>query len=198
MKIKFAFWALSLGLISGLFLVSCSNNTKEEVVKSGIKPLLDSLFNKNADIRRFNFGMAREEFDLGDDSSVLENERDLVVESINLKAADSVFAECSYHFENDLLQSGEINIFSPSDSINAIVMDSVKRSLTRLYGSNTDAKGFYRWHTKGKKGYEMDIFVGDMSMELGSPTTQIQMHATIVEKAMLAQTWVVQRIFLKS
>jgi len=131
--------------------------------------------------------MAREEFLLGDDSSVLENEKDLVVESITVKNGDSIFAECSYHFERDLFQSGEISVFSPNDSINRMVSDTLLSRLSKRYGKAILSRGFSTWKTKSKKGYTMEIFMTDLSYEVKN-TIQIEFHADLVEKPMLADS----------
>lgn len=168
-----------------LVTYSC-NSSKNENEQSGAGIMADSLLNPSSDIRNYNLGMAREEFDLGDDSSILENEKDLIVESISLKTTDSIFAECSYHFEQDQFQSSEINIFSPSDSINKIVSDTLHKRLNKRYGQSMQSRGFYTWKAKSKKGYTLEIFLGDVSHELGSSVTQIQIHADLIEKPMLA------------
>ena len=166
-------------------LFSC-NSSSEKAGLSGTGIIADSLFNSNFDIRNYNLGMAREEFDLGDDSSILENEKDLIVESITLKTNDSIFAECSYRFEHDLFQSSEINIFSPNDSLNKLVNDSITSCLNKRYGQGIQSRGFTSWRPKSKKGYMLEIFVGDVSMDFESPVTQIQIHADLIEKPMLA------------
>ena len=168
-----------------LLVVSCSTS-KNESSQNGSAIMADSLFNNQFDIRNYNLGMAREEFDLGDDSTILENEKDLIVESITLKTAHSIFAECSYRFEHDLFQSGEINIFSPSDSINKIVADTLEKRLNKRFGQGIQSRGFNTWHAKSKKGYSLEVFMGDVSYELGSAVTQIQIHADLIEKPMLA------------
>lgn len=166
-------------------IAGCGNSAKDQKPNSAML-MADSLLTTNYDIRRFNLGMAREEFDMGDDSTVLENEKDLVVESINLKNKDSVFAECSYHFEHDMFQSAEINIFSPTDSLNKMVADTILGRLNRRFGQSIEARGFNSWKAKSKKGYAIEIIMGDVSYELGSPVTQLQIHADLVEKPHLA------------
>jgi hypothetical protein len=174
-------------LVTIVVLVTYScNSSKSDKALSGSGIIADSLFNTSFDVRSYNLGMAREEFDLGDDSSILENEKDLIVESINLKTTDSIFAECSYHFEQNLFQSSEINIFSPSDSINKMVSDTLQKRLNKRYGQSMQSRGFYTWKAKSKKGYTLEIFLGDVSYELGSAVTQIQIHADLIEKPMLA------------
>jgi hypothetical protein len=170
-------------LVLGVYACNSSKNNK---VISGSGIIADSLFFSSHDIRSYNFGMAREEFDLGEDSSILENEKDLIVESIALKTTDSIFAECSYHFEQNQFQSSEINIFSPSDSINKMVSDTLQKRLNKRFGQSRQSRGFYTWKAKSKKGYALEIFLGDVSYELGSAVTQIQIHADLVEKPMLA------------
>jgi hypothetical protein len=177
------FAGICLMILAGVY--AC-NSSKENVGPGGSAIIADSLFNNDHDIRKYNFGMAREEFDLGDDSAILENEKDLIVESITLKSADSIYAECSYHFEHDLFQSGEINIFSPNDSINKLVSDTLVKRLNRRYGQGTHSRGFSTWKVKSKKGYMLEIFLGDMSYELGDAVTQLQLHADLIEKPMLA------------
>lgn len=184
-KIKPIFINTTIVAIVILVFQSCNSSSKNNE-PSGAAQMADSLFNPNFDIRNFNLGMAREEFDLGDDSSILENEKDLIVESISLKTKDSVFAECSYHFEHDLFQSGEINIFSPNDSISKMVADTLQGRLNKRYGQGKQSRGFITWQTKSKKGYRLEIFVGDVSYELGSAVVQIQIHADLIEKPMLA------------
>lgn len=166
--------------------ISACTTTKDKKEISGIQFVTDSLFNEKTDLRNYSFGMAREEFDLGDDSTILENEKDVIVEAIWPKTKDSTYAECSYHFENNLFQSAEINIFSVSDSLNLIAFDSLKVHLTRKFGTGQESRGFLTWNTKSKKGYPIEIFLGDMTYEIGSPTVQVQMHADLIEKAMLA------------
>lgn len=168
-----------------LFLIACNSEKNKEKGPSGASLICDSLFSKDHDIRAFDFGMAREEFDLGDDSTILENEKDHIVQSITTNS-DSVYAECSYRFEDDLFQSGEILIFSPNDSIHKMVNDSVVKSMNNKYGKALESRGFYTWKTRSRKGYLMEIFLGDLSYELGN-TLQIQIFADLVEKPMLAK-----------
>lgn len=175
-------------LILPLLVTGCSSASKDN--RPGSAALIaDSLFSSPADLRHFNFGMAREEFDLGDGKNVLENERDYVVESIQLKTADSVFAECSYRFENDLLQSGEVNVFCPDDSLNRQVQDTLLSRLNKKFGRAGQSRGFYTWKTRSKKGYSLEIFMGDVTQELGSSdqaVTGIRFYADLIEKPMLA------------
>lgn len=172
-----------------LALAGCSGGAKEKSITNTPALLADSLFSPDNDLRQFNFGMAREEFGLGDGKNVLENEREYVVESIQLKTPDSVFAECSYRFENDLLQSAEVNIFSPNDSLNRTMRDTLLKHLNKHFGRWAESRGFYTWKTKSKRGYNLEIFMGDVSQELGSPgqsVTGIRFYADLVEKPMMA------------
>ncbi|HYG52715.1 MAG TPA: hypothetical protein VD905_17515 [Flavobacteriales bacterium] len=183
MRSKHFIHALPVALV--LAIGACSGSGKNEKPNSAAL-IADSLFTEKFDVRRFNLGMLREEFDMGDDSTVLENEKDLVVESISLQHADSVFAECSYHFERDMFQSAEINVFSPTESLNKQVADTLVKRLNRRYGQGVEARGFNSWKAKSKKGYQLEIIMGDVSYELGSPVTQVQIHADLVEKPMMA------------
>jgi len=178
-------WLVFLLLMAVSALPSCNSSKKQDAI-SGAAVISDSLFNASFDIRSYNLGMAREQFDLGDDSTILENEKDLIVESITLKTNDSIFAECSYRFERNFFQSSEINIFSPSDSINRMVADTLQSRLNKRYGQGMQSRGFTTWRVKSKKGYPLEIFLGDVSYELGSAVTQIQLHADLIEKPMLA------------
>jgi hypothetical protein len=181
---RLRYFIFALPVIVAL-LAGCGGSGKKEKSNSAML-MADSLFTPNFDVRRFNLGMGREEFDMGDDSTVLENEKDLVVESINLKSKDSVFAECSYHFERDMFQSAEINIFSPNDSFNRMISDTMLARLNRRYGQSIEARGFNSWKAKSKKGYALEIIMGDVSYELGSPVTQLQIHADLVERPRMA------------
>ena len=176
---------LCSGMLLFILVTGCTNKEKNKTV-NGLVAICDSLFSMNSDIRKYNFGMAREEFDLGDDSTILENEKDLIVESIFIKSKDSTYAECSYHFENNMFQSIEINIFSKSDSLNLIALDSLKKRMKLKFGHANDSRGFATWNTRSKKGYRVEIFLGDISYDLESPAVQIQIHADLVERPMMA------------
>lgn len=180
---------LSGGTVALALLLGSCTSEKHETGPGGVACMADSLFSDDADIRQFSFGMAREEFIPSNDKNILENERDFVVESIKLKTRDSIFAECSYRFENDLLQSGEINIFCPADSLNHMMQDTLLKVLGRRFGQVMESRGFYTWKTKSKRGYGLEIFMGDVSQELGSPgqfVTGIRFYAELVEKPMMA------------
>lgn len=190
--VKNIFLKTSLFFLPAAFLPllnSCSQAEKEKA-PDPVTAITDSLFMGDSDIRHFNFGMMREEFDLGDDSlTVLANERDYAVESIQTKAGKNVFAECSYRFENDLLQSGEINIFTNTDSLNKQVQDTLIKKLNKRFGKMIESRGFYTWKSKSKKGYTLEVFMGDVSQELGSPgqsVTGIRFYAELIPKALLA------------
>ncbi len=174
-------------LLFTITLVAACDNGKEKYAVSGASSIVDSLFIEKNDLRNYSFGIARENFDVGDDSTILANEKDHVVEQIFSKSADSTFAEISYHFENNQFQSAEINIFSKTDSLNKQVSDTLVNEMNKRFGRGSVSRGFYTWKSRSTKGYSLEIFMGDMSFEIGSPAIQIQIHADLIEKPLMAK-----------